>query len=624
MTPREDRWLHAVFAAASVAIVVLVGVAVAREWHRPLTVEQRLVLALGVVDRCVTCHDESQHPGKALEQHPVERFGCTPCHGGQGLATTAQAAHRASPDWERPLFSKSERDAACGACHLGAAAPVPSLVAGRRALTERGCAGCHTIPGIAPPNHAPELDGLRDKVTPAWVRAWLTDPEKLDPRHRMPTFALTRPEIEALVAYLWTLTGAPLTPLPAEPTGDADRGKTALARLRCATCHAFEGRGGDFAPDLGLAGVKLDPLWLWNYLTNTHRLRPHTRMPGFQLAQEDASDIVAYAAEQWVPDTGVLPWQAFAGDVKPELAQQGQLLFAEQGCGGCHLVAGKRAPPSAPALDRLGDRRASDLSSTQKGRTLADVPTWVAQKVLEPRAFDMPGAQRSKMPSFPHVAAEEALALGIALATQHAVLPPELWIRHHDVPPFQPPPGEVGQLISRFRCVSCHRFHGQGGDVSRIPLDNAGARLQQAWLERFLHTPVTVRMDQPERMPVLGMTPREAKLLAAWIETTFGDDRVAPAPMLLPEDVTAGKALFVQNKCGECHVADGGGTMKGPTLDGASLRLQPSYVVALLRDPTVVPENRHPSQRFPDAAARAMAAYVLSLPGGSPWPDALP
>jgi mono/diheme cytochrome c family protein len=618
MTPHNDRWLHAVFAFASVAIVLLVGVAVAREWHRPLTIEQRLVPALGVVDRCVTCHDEAKHPGQMLEQHPVERFGCTPCHGGQGLATSAQAAHARTPDWERPLFTPAERDAACGSCHVGSAAPIPRVAAGRKALAERGCSGCHTISGVAPPNHAPELDGLRDKLAPGWVRAWLTDPAQLDPRHKMPAFRLSKPEIEALVAYLWTLPGAPLLPMPADLAGDADRGKTTLARVRCATCHKFEGRGGDFAPDLSLAGVKILPQWLWNDLIDTHRIHPQTRMPGFKLSAQDAADIVAYAAEQWVPDTGVLPWQKFEGNVDATLAPKGQQLFVDHGCGGCHLIAGKRASPSAPALDRLGDRRLSDLSATTQGRVLPDVPAWVAQKVLEPRAFDVQGVAPAKMPTFPDVTPDEALALGIALATQHAVPPPELWVRHHESKPFQPPPGETGQLIARFRCLSCHRIAGEGGDVSRIPLDNVGARLRQPWLEHFLHEPVTVRMDQAERMPLLGMSEVEAQRLAAWLTTAFGDDRIAPAPVFLPEDVTQGKALYAQHKCAECHVGDGGGTMKGPTLDGAAQRLQAGYVVTLLRDPTVVPEYRHGILHFPDAVARALAAYVLALPVAPP------
>src|SRR3989338_4740721 len=63
-------------------------------------ITQVIVSDLHRVDRCTTCHlaiDKPQlalaeepfkaHPGKFLEWHPTEKFGCTVCHGGQGLAT---------------------------------------------------------------------------------------------------------------------------------------------------------------------------------------------------------------------------------------------------------------------------------------------------------------------------------------------------------------------------------------------------------------------------------------------------------------------------------------------------------------------------------------------------------
>ena len=102
------------------------------------------------------------------------------------------------------------------------------------------------------------------------------------------------------------------------------------------------------------------------------------------------------------------------------------------------------------------------------------------------------------------------------------------------------------------------------------------------------------------------------------------DPRVAPQLPLEPGQIPRGKALFVQHQCGQCHVADGGGTMRGPTLDGALHRLQPDYVVALLHQgPSLLPEQRHPATaQFSLVDARALAAYVLSLPAPWPWAEA--
>ena len=85
---------------------------------RSVEVKQILINDLNRVDRCVTCHSGydsvlnptltngySEHPYAAPaneihKMHPPEKYGCTVCHEGQGLATTfVGAAHMPkSPD----------------------------------------------------------------------------------------------------------------------------------------------------------------------------------------------------------------------------------------------------------------------------------------------------------------------------------------------------------------------------------------------------------------------------------------------------------------------------------------------------------------------------------------------
>ena len=63
------------------------------------------------VDRCVTCHlgmvipglagapnPLGAHPGELLQMHPVERFGCTLCHGGNGRDVRIQRPCTAKTD----------------------------------------------------------------------------------------------------------------------------------------------------------------------------------------------------------------------------------------------------------------------------------------------------------------------------------------------------------------------------------------------------------------------------------------------------------------------------------------------------------------------------------------------
>jgi len=93
-------------------------------------IKQLIVPQLSRVDRCTTCHlaiDKPQlalaeepftaHPGEYLKWHPPEQFGCTVCHGGQGLATEVQAAHGEVEHWEKPLLRGELVQAACNKCH---------------------------------------------------------------------------------------------------------------------------------------------------------------------------------------------------------------------------------------------------------------------------------------------------------------------------------------------------------------------------------------------------------------------------------------------------------------------------------------------------------------------------
>jgi mono/diheme cytochrome c family protein len=422
----------------------------------------------------------------------------------------------------------------------------------------------------------------------------------------MPRFDLGQGQVEALTAFLFSLPGPELRLFPASLHGDSDRGKVAVASRRCATCHVVEGRGGSLGTTLDAAGAKIAPSWLFNYLTDTHRVRPRTRMPGFRIPDDEAADIVAYAGEQWVPDTPELPWSRFAGPARAELAGEGRALFVELGCRGCHRVAGVPLERVGMAMRTMADRHLAELPPG-----IADVPSWVARKCREPHAFDLPGGARAQMPAY-SIDDAEALAIGVAVASLRPVRTPGEYLR---APPAGVMPGgSTGKVIDRFRCLVCHTVRGEGGTVARVPLDGEGSRVQRPWLESFLRSPVTLRMDQSERMPLLGIDDASAKLLASWIETSLTDDRIADGTAPSEEDISRGKELFLDRGCPSCHVAGGQGTMKGPVLDGARDRLQPGYVAAMLeRGSSVVPEQRHPDGTMSHESARAIAAYVCSL-----------
>src|ERR1019366_3555200 len=94
----------------------------------PLDIRQDLLPGLQRVDRCTTCHPGVEDPTmkkapqpfafhQTLAPHVPARFGCTVCHGGQGLATDKQNAHGRVPFWQEPLLPKEYIRASCGRCH---------------------------------------------------------------------------------------------------------------------------------------------------------------------------------------------------------------------------------------------------------------------------------------------------------------------------------------------------------------------------------------------------------------------------------------------------------------------------------------------------------------------------
>ncbi|HWT81950.1 MAG TPA: c-type cytochrome, partial [Candidatus Methylomirabilis sp.] len=130
------------------------------------------------VDRCTTCHmgiDDPLFAGarqplrthpypELLKKHPVEKYGCTICHGGQGLATTYEgAAHKTLDFWPDPMVDKGLMQSRCGICHKDyQAIGADRLIAGREIYKEMHCAGCHRIEKMGAAV-GPDLSAFGDK-----------------------------------------------------------------------------------------------------------------------------------------------------------------------------------------------------------------------------------------------------------------------------------------------------------------------------------------------------------------------------------------------------------------------------------------------------------------------------
>lgn len=132
--------------------------------------------------------------------HPVEKFGCTICHSGQGSATdftlashTPDNAHQehfwkehfnweSNHYWDYKMLPNRFTESSCLKCHHevtdlvthGSKEEAPKLLQGYNLVRENGCFGCHEISGMKGDRRVgPDL-----RLEPSPPLAWLTATEK--------------------------------------------------------------------------------------------------------------------------------------------------------------------------------------------------------------------------------------------------------------------------------------------------------------------------------------------------------------------------------------------------------------------------------------------------------------
>ena len=121
-------------------------------------IRQIIIPELQLIDRCTTCHAGVKNPdfkdtevpykyhSPILLNHKLNKYGCSTCHGGQGLATTKQAAHGNVSYWHKPVFKGDYVQSSCGKCHFETYVDgAPLLAVGKRLYELYGCINCHKI-----------------------------------------------------------------------------------------------------------------------------------------------------------------------------------------------------------------------------------------------------------------------------------------------------------------------------------------------------------------------------------------------------------------------------------------------------------------------------------------------
>jgi mono/diheme cytochrome c family protein len=309
-------------------------------------------------------------------------------------------------------------------------------------------------------------------------------------------------------------------------------------------------------------------------------------------------------------------------------------VFLKYGCYACHSDATTAAPEEiGPDLAGIADAKASSLDFGARHDLPRTLSAWLAAKVTQPRSF----GSTLKMPAFT-LTDDELADLVTALLSLSADFVPGPYRASPPAslkPSAPPPSGEVGRLFAKYRCLSCHIVGSQGQDLSTAPLTYQGSKTKPDWLTRYLRLPGTIYPLVKERMPVLGMTPDEARRLADYISDVYVDDTI-PASVSpdLSSDAHAvqrGARLFQDKGCQSCHIVGNAGGYVGPALGEAGDRLRSGWIASWLENP----QRWRREARCPDygltrdeildltaflSTRRASAGSMLSAQGGPDRP----
>jgi Cytochrome c len=326
-----------------------------------------------IVDRCESCHMGIREPVKLtadamslkgkkpdeyaraftshpepdlLKTHDPEKFGCSPCHQGNGRATTSvEKAHGNYEHWLWPLFPKENVEAGCQTCHAADMKLVSGYTEwqvinhGKDLYRQLGCVGCHRYEGY---DKEPEdLLSIAQQIK-------LIEQEKKD-NLKQATYLMKQADT-------------------AQSNEEANRLNDRAVALRVAnskldlrivqldrTTKSLLQDMKKVGPNLKDIRLKLNKNWVPVWLKKPSAFRVTTKMPDFRLNDQQIKSISAYL------------WQSALTDPLPkhELgnAAHGRELFETRGCLGCHSIGeGDQTQGAhfAANLTRVGEKDSYD------------------------------------------------------------------------------------------------------------------------------------------------------------------------------------------------------------------------------------------------------------------------
>ncbi|MEE8311855.1 MAG: c-type cytochrome [Candidatus Binatia bacterium] len=534
---------------------------------------QNFVPALGVVDRCVTCHagledprmvDQPHpfrtHPGRYLEIHEPSRFGCTVCHQGQGRSTTVADAHRDAAHWDYPLLDKSFVVSSCTGCHAIEALVEPGglieqaggepgglLARGVELARDSGCQGCHMVDGKGG-SLGPDLSREGEKTrhdldfshmdphaprrVAYWLREHFLEPTVVSPGSLMPPVEEPA-DAEALTAYtlaLRSLRGGPVAAAAAATSDkvDAERDGAELYASYCSACHGENGRSGNVAgidtPTLNspdVLAVASDDF----YRHITADGRSGSQMPAWKeghgnLSREEIDRIVGHI-RAWQPAGAALD------DIDSEIGEVHNGRGYYRGlCAGCHGPGGE-----------------GGIGSSLRSETFLAIADdrFLARSIVEGR----PG---TAMPAWRHLSAQAVSDLLAYIRSWQAEPPTLEQVRAAIRDEPQGERAHIGRVVFGRDCASCHGSRGEGGIGPSLAAPDFLGAIDDGYLYRAI-------VDGRPGTAMPAWKHISASDVAALI--TFISGLGEAAPIVLPASLPTGDSevgsVYYEVSCSGCH-----------------------------------------------------------------------
>ena len=552
------------------------------------------------------------HLDVLLDKHPVDRFGCTPCHGGQGQALTANAAHALTHAeyWLTPVLGLDEHtgrtseetkgymESNCRRCHDGVMMLdygvnpetdepqdyAPNLTEGLALFEDLGCHGCHAVEGYSAIENiskvGPSLAKVGSKVKDVtWIESWIKNPGVYLSNVTMPNF------------------------FPAD-------GMTQVVYLK---------NGG---MRTGLVTKTADGIII---KTDDGTEYPYPDSYVLRIVDEVKS-IAAYLAGM----SDVSLDESNSNYSTSERAiKAGEETVKTVGCLTCHAVDGLGSD-FAPALDSVGTKVKA---------------SYLHQWISDPKAYD-PG---TSMPSLRLSSNEIDNIVAYLMSLQQATTSTVT----ESIGEVDAAEGEV--LVRTYGCFGCHEIPGFENE-SKVGADlgEFGAKtteefdfgdtvdIEHSWTGWTLGKVTNPRRYQSRRivsrMPVFQVSDEDTKALAVLLKS-FQPEKY-PLSYIHNRseklnDIDAGRRVVKKYNCTGCHEIEGGGgdyrdviiaheglsemvakQFAPPPLKAEGARVYPDWLFAFLKEPSEIRYGlkvRMPTFRLSDDEATTLVSYFSAL-----------